>query len=56
MNARASRAGGCLLAASLITGPIVGMAYRQPSVGFLAGLGVGLVLAGLVWLLDRGRR
>jgi hypothetical protein len=29
------------------------IAVRQLSIGFLAGLGVGLLLLGLVWLADR---
>jgi len=46
-------AGGCLLSLSIMAGVGAGMAYHQPSIGFLAGLGAGLVLLALVWLLDR---
>jgi len=46
-------AGGCLLAASILAGVVVGAVYREPSIGFLAGLGAGLALLGLVWLIDR---
>ena len=46
-------AGGCLLAASILIGVVVGAVYREPSIGFLAGLGAGLALLGLVWLIDR---
>ena len=46
-------AGGCLLTASILLGVAAGMFYRQPSIGFLTGLGVGMLLLGLVWLLDR---
>jgi len=49
-------AGGFLLALSILAGVVVGTIYRQPSIGFLAGLGAGLALLALVWLLDRGRR
>ena len=45
-------AGGCLLTASILVGVAAGMIYRQPSIGFLTGLGVGLLLLGLVWLGD----
>lgn len=47
------RAGGALLAGSILTGVLTGVVLRQPSVGFLAGLGVGLLLLGAVWLADR---
>jgi hypothetical protein len=49
-------AGGFLLAFSVIAGAVIGTLYRQPSIGVLAGLGVGLALLGLVWLIDRKRR
>jgi UDP-N-acetylmuramyl pentapeptide phosphotransferase/UDP-N-acetylglucosamine-1-phosphate transferase len=48
-------AGGLLLALSIIVGVVVGILHRQSSIGFLAGLGVGLVLLVLVWLIDRLR-
>ena len=47
------RAGGALLAGSILIGVIAGIVLREPSIGFLAGLGVGLLLLGLVWLADR---
>jgi hypothetical protein len=50
---RFTRAGGCLLALSLIAGVVAGAYAHQPSIGFLAGLGIGLVLVALVWLFDR---
>ncbi len=46
-------AGGSLLAISMVVGAVAGTLYRQPSIGFLAGLGVGLLFVLLVWLLDR---
>jgi hypothetical protein len=48
-------AGGFLLAFSMIAGTVIGTLYLQPSIGFLAGLGVGLALVGLIWLYDRRR-
>ena len=50
---RFPRAGGALLAAAILIGVIAGVLLRQPSIGFLAGLGAGIALLALVWLLDR---
>ena len=50
------RAGGALLAASILLGVIGGTAMRQPSLGFLAGLALGLLLVGAIWLIDRPRK
>ncbi|MGQ0590121.1 MAG: hypothetical protein ACT4N8_11430 [Sphingosinicella sp.] len=49
------RSGGALLALAILAGVVGGALLRQPSLGFLIGLGVGLVLLGLVWLADRRR-
>ena len=49
------RAGGFLLALSILIGPILGSIFGEPSIGFLAGLGVGLLALLAVWLLDRRR-
>lgn len=40
-------AAGILLAISLLTGSVIGMARGEPSIGLIAGLGVGVVLAAL---------
>jgi hypothetical protein len=50
---RPATAGGFLIAAGLLLGTVVGVAVGQPSLGFLAGLAIGAVLALLLWLLDR---
>jgi hypothetical protein len=47
------RAGGFLLAVAILAGTFAGLAAGQASIGFLAGLGAGLLLLGAVWLLDR---
>ena len=47
------RAGGALLAVSILVGALAGAYMRQPSIGFIAGLGVGLFLLIAVWLFDR---
>lgn len=52
---RTPLAGGFLLAAAILLGVGVGLSQGQPSLGFVGGLGVGLVLLGLVWLRDRAR-
>jgi hypothetical protein len=49
------RAGGFLLAISILIGPVVGSLFGQPSIGFLAGVGIGLLLLTAVWLADRRR-
>ena len=48
------RAGGALLAVSILIGAVAGVYLRQPSIGFIVGLGVGLMLVLAVWLFDRG--
>ncbi len=50
---RTPHAGGFFLAVSIIAGVIIGSILGEPSMGFLGGTGVGLVLLGLVWLIDR---
>ena len=48
-----SRSGGCLLALSVVAGVFVGLVFGQPSIGFLAGSALGLILVIAVLLLDR---
>jgi membrane-bound ClpP family serine protease len=50
-----SRSGGALLALSIVAGAVIGVFAHQPSIGVLAGAGIGLLLLGLVWLIDRRR-
>jgi hypothetical protein len=52
---RSAQSGGCLLALAIFAGVGVGLHYREPSIGFLAGAGTGLLLLLLVYLIDRGR-
>lgn len=49
------RAGGFLLALAILIGPVVGAMFGQASLGFVIGLGIGLVLLIAVWLADRAR-
>jgi hypothetical protein len=46
-------AGGALLALAIVVGTVAGTLYRQPSIGFLAGTGIGVLLLVLVALWDR---
>jgi hypothetical protein len=48
-------AGGFLIALGMLLGAVIGTVYRQPSIGFLAGLGIGILLSLLIWWLDRRR-
>ena len=50
---RQTRAGGFLLAFGILAGAAVGVALHQPSIGVLAGTATGLVLLGIIWLMDR---
>ncbi|MEQ9661739.1 MAG: hypothetical protein RLN87_04225 [Parasphingopyxis sp.] len=45
--------GGIFIALGVIGGVIAGAALGQPSIGFLAGLGIGVALAVLTWLMTR---
>lgn len=51
-----ARAGGVLLAAGILGGVVIGTAMGQPSIGFLAGLGVGMLAVVVVWYGDRRRK
>ena len=44
-----------MLAIAIIAGTVAGVIVGQPSVGFLAGLGAGLLLTILFWLNERRR-
>ena len=50
---RPARAGGSILAGCIIAGVIGGVILGQPSIGFLAGTGIGVAVAILLWLKDR---
>lgn len=52
---RAPLAGGFLLALSLILGTVFGALRGEASIGFVAGLGAGLLLLLAVWAIDRVR-
>lgn len=48
-------AGGCFLTLCILAGFPLGLAIGNPMKGILIGTGTGIVLAVIVWLLDRRR-
>jgi hypothetical protein len=56
MEGSRTRAGGCFLAICLILGFFYGLSIQNPLRGCLIGLGIGIVLAIVTWLLDVARR
>ena len=50
---RSNFAGGSLLAFAIIAGAAIGVARGEPTIGALAGFGVGILLFLLVWLAGR---
>lgn len=50
---RSPAAGGCLIALAVLVGVAAGAVAHQPTVGFLAGLAVGVAAAVAIWLIDR---
>jgi hypothetical protein len=50
-----SEAAGLILATSIIAGVVGGTIAGETSIGFLAGLAVGVVMSLLFWLGDRRR-
>jgi hypothetical protein len=55
MPDRSTRAGGCFLTLFILAGFGLGLAINNPMKGILIGTGAGIVLAALVWLIDRRR-
>ncbi len=55
MNARTTKAGGCFLTFCILAGGAGGIAIGNPMKGILIGTGIGILLAVLLWLIDRRR-
>ena len=55
-NSTAPLAGGFLLCLCLLAGALIGVFLGQPTIGFLAGAGIGLALLVVLWLVERWRR
>lgn len=56
MRSRSTAAGGIFLFLGLLVGAIYGINVGRPMLWLLRGFGVGILLAILVWLIDRRRR
>jgi hypothetical protein len=56
MASNSARSGGCFLAACILAGTIAGIAMGNPMKGVLAGTGLGVLVAVLLWLADLRRR
>jgi uncharacterized membrane protein (UPF0136 family) len=50
-----ARAGGFILAATIMIGGVIGGLQGQASAGVVAGFVIGTIAALAVWLLDRRR-
>lgn len=53
---RHNKAGGFIIASSIIAGTVGGVITGQASLGFLVGLAAGAVLALILWWQERSRR
>jgi hypothetical protein len=49
------RSAGILLALGPVIGVVAGAMRGQPTIGFLIGTGVAIVLIALFWVVDRRR-
>lgn len=55
-NSTSPMAGGFPIAVGAIGGTVAGLIAGQPTIGFLAGLGIGVALAIAIWWKDRAAR
>jgi hypothetical protein len=55
MQTKTTHAGGCFLMVAILLGFLGGLAIRDPLGGTLIGTGIGIVIALVVWLIDRRR-
>lgn len=51
---KAGRAGGSIIAIAIIAGAVIGIMAGQPSLGFVVGAAIGIAIALMLWLKDRG--
>lgn len=50
-----TRAGGCLMAAAILAGALIGLWAGEPSIGLVAGAGAAVLIGLWVWVSDRRR-
>ena len=55
MRGNSTRAGGCFLTICILGGFVAGLAIQNPMKGVLIGTAAGVVIAVLLWLIDRRR-
>lgn len=55
-NKASSMAGGIFIAIGMLAGAIVGVMINQPSAGMVVGLGLGIAVAVVIWLVDSKRK
>jgi len=55
-NKASSMAGGIFIAIGMLAGAIVGVTINQPSAGMIVGLGLGIAVAVVIWLVDSKRK
>ena len=55
MEQRTRRAGGCLMAAAILAGTVIGIAIGEPSLGVIGGAIAAGLLALILWAVDRRR-
>lgn len=49
------RGGGCLIAAGVLVGPVIGVMFGETSIGLVAGLAIGILAAIALAVADRKR-
>jgi len=55
MPNRTTRAGGCFLTICILGGFVAGLAIGNPMKGVLIGTATGVIIAVLLWQIDRRR-
>lgn len=52
---RGSRAGGAILAFSILAGALIGVKFGQPSMGVVGGIAFGVAISLGLFIIDRQR-
>jgi hypothetical protein len=53
MQRPTAKAGGCFLTLCILAGFFAGLAINNPMKGVLGGTAIGVLIAVLLWLIDR---